>query len=390
MIKNKVLYIVFIAILLSLSAMSGRGAVNHILYGALLVPVLSFTVTVAMFFLGTHRLRVSGFLSAENIRKGETAVYHVRVENPGRLSLFYVCAETWPNTPWLVPHGNKAVFRLPAHGEAAITLSFTAQYRGVYRVGVRSLKIYEPFGIISFKRRINLTETLTVFPGVRYSEHPEGQPTGMDMEPRAGVNPFEEDITDIAGLRSYRMSDHPKRIHWAATARRNELIVKEFERPESRNALFIVDNAVINTRKPRLAKHTEDTLIEWLVSVLFSVADGKTDITLQYSDEGYAAGITSRDFTCLYTEAAKIPFAGISTPSDVLSRFHDELYAYCHLYIFTATPDENWAETLAAYGENGPMTVICNVCADKDAARRAKKLAERCETFGVRCLVTEV
>jgi uncharacterized protein (DUF58 family) len=47
--------------------------------------------------------------------------------------------------------------------------------------------------------------------------------------------------TEFHGLRPFRSGDSPKWIHWRTTARRNELMVRQFEDPPGNNLILVVD-----------------------------------------------------------------------------------------------------------------------------------------------------
>ncbi|MCY3024047.1 MAG: DUF58 domain-containing protein [Planctomycetota bacterium] len=46
---------------------------------------------------------------------------------------------------------------------------------------------------------------------------------------------------DFRGLREYRQGDNPKWIHWRSSARLNRWLVKEFEEPQAKRVLLLVD-----------------------------------------------------------------------------------------------------------------------------------------------------
>lgn len=47
--------------------------------------------------------------------------------------------------------------------------------------------------------------------------------------------------TDFWGVREYRRGDSPRRVHWRASARYGELVVKEFERTADHTIMFVID-----------------------------------------------------------------------------------------------------------------------------------------------------
>ena len=95
----------------------------------------------------------------------------------------------------------------------------------------------DPLGL--FRRRwvadgIELTVLLPQFASLRQTptvrEH-----EAMTTAPRAGHG------TEIFGVREYRPGDTLRRIHWRSTARRGELVVREFEPPGVQNLGVFLD-----------------------------------------------------------------------------------------------------------------------------------------------------
>jgi len=95
----------------------------------------------------------------------------------------------------------------------------------------------DPLGLFRARRSLPERELLLVLP--RFASL-RAQPVMHEQEasvtaPRAGHG------TEIFGVREYRPGDPLRRIHWRSTARRGELIVREFEPPGVQHVGIFLD-----------------------------------------------------------------------------------------------------------------------------------------------------
>ena len=130
-----------------------------------------------------------------------------------------------------------------------------AEVRGHYRVRLESIGRYDfgpvyvgthfPWGLVERGIILEVPGTLIVYPRIgrlapgwkrRLSAATE---LANQSVPRSG--PFEDDFYRI---REYRMGDDPRAIHWRTSARRNELMVKEYRENRDRSMLVLFDGYV--------------------------------------------------------------------------------------------------------------------------------------------------
>ena len=103
-----------------------------------------------------------------------------------------------------------------------------SQRRGRYRLGPLLIRTSDPFGLFPMQRNIEATTNVVVFPltvDVHDFPLPSGVLSGGDALRRRSY----QVTANAAGVREYAPGDSFSRIHWKSTARRNRLIVKEFE-----------------------------------------------------------------------------------------------------------------------------------------------------------------
>ncbi len=112
--------------------------------------------------------------------------------------------------------------------------------RGRYRFGPVRLTTRFPFGLFSRTVTDGDSETLIVLP--RLGRLTEGWAarrleafSGTDRRRRPGPE------GDFFGVREWRAGDGRRLIHWRSSARLGKLVVRQFERPRSRDVAVVLD-----------------------------------------------------------------------------------------------------------------------------------------------------
>jgi len=100
--------------------------------------------------------------------------------------------------------------------------------RGEFQLGPVTLISGDPFGFFLSPRRLDAISKVIVYPPtvpINQVHLPIGQISGGEAQRRRA----HFITTNAAGVRDYAPGDSFNRIHWATTARKDKLIVKEFE-----------------------------------------------------------------------------------------------------------------------------------------------------------------
>jgi uncharacterized protein (DUF58 family) len=132
--------------------------------------------------------------------------------------------------------------RIPPHSTRLATYQVSAPSRGV--LDFLSLRVSSryPLGLWERGFELNLGEQLLILPRVgRLTGHfrealRTQQRTQFDAPARTGV--FDE---EFHRLREFRPGDSRRAIHWRTTARRNELMVREYQEQHDPEWLLLVD-----------------------------------------------------------------------------------------------------------------------------------------------------
>lgn len=156
-----------------------------------------------------------------------------------------------------------------------------AHARGAYRFGPMTVRVTDPFGMLTRQSELETPATLLVHPLLVPLERldlPAAAPFGEQRALRRVV----EDPLRVVGIREYALGDEPRRIHWKATARTGQLQSKVYEASARRTVAILLD---IRTT-PRLALGYDEPLAELAICAAASVARW-------CGERGYAVGIYS-------------------------------------------------------------------------------------------------
>ncbi|MBR7744407.1 DUF58 domain-containing protein [Phycicoccus sp. BSK3Z-2] len=113
--------------------------------------------------------------------------------------------------------------------------------RGVHRLGPLRLRMRDPFGLTLRGASLAGDGEVVVLPRVVPLESGRSLGSGIGSEgtiPHMVALHGEDDQT----IREYRDGDDLRRIHWPATARTGDLMVRQEDRPAKRRAVVLVDS----------------------------------------------------------------------------------------------------------------------------------------------------
>lgn len=139
--------------------------------------------------------------------------------------------------------------------------------RGRYSIGPTLLQTGDPLGIARQSLRLARRDDLLVYP--RVVPLPRlGLPTRSPLAVRPATAPLFEDASRIVGTRDYQRGDPLRRIHWTATARTGQLVVKQYQSAIARETQICLD-----LREDGYAPRARYDAIELAIVVAASLAN---------------------------------------------------------------------------------------------------------------------
>jgi uncharacterized protein (DUF58 family) len=112
--------------------------------------------------------------------------------------------------------------------------------RGEFRLGPLTIMSGDPFGLFTAPRKLNATSSVIVYPmtvPITKVDLPMGVLSGGEAQRQRA----QFVTTNAAGVREYVNGDSFNRIHWASSARKDRLMVKEFEIDPMADVWMFVD-----------------------------------------------------------------------------------------------------------------------------------------------------
>lgn len=252
--------------------------------GALLVVLPAITWLLAR--RRPPRLAVRRTVHPSRMRMGERALVQIDFANVGARRTPILLAEE--SLDYAL--GDRPRFVLAAMGvgeRRRVRYTVNAQVRGQHTLGPIALRLRDPFGLTSVNLALRATTDVLVLPRVEdlgYAR-PRGEGVGNEGEiPHMVALHGEDDVS----IRTYRDGDDLRRIHWAATAHRGELMVRQEDRPARRRAVVFLDSRASAHRGA--GPHSS---FETAVSAAASVAVRLADLT-------YATHLVCDDASALW------------------------------------------------------------------------------------------
>lgn len=275
-----------------------------VFYILLLVPVLSF----GSILLTYNQFQVSHKVSKKKIVKGDKINYTLTLYNTN--SLVYCPIR-------LKLESDKILFKdqfvtptivLYPKTQEEIVIPLRCNYRGYYRLGVKSIIIDDYFGLFSKEFKCLDAVKMIVYPSIKNLNYLPN--THMDVdEVTDSRNRTMEEQNNISYIREYEKGDTLNKIHWKLSSKYNELMVKQYS-GEISNEVDIVLDSNKHYSDYELNIALEDKMIETCVMLINYLLIHNKTVNFIYNDVRNVAitGKDYNDFQRIYEECALLEF----------------------------------------------------------------------------------
>ncbi len=173
---------------------------------------------------------------------GDRAEVRLTVRNEGWLPLLWIeIDEVLPLNLRSAPFGRR-VISLGPHESWSTDYALLCHRRGRYIIGPTTLRTGDPLGLARHDLRLGESEELIVYPRIVPLAH-LGLPTRSPLATLPATSPIFEDTSRLLSIRNYQRGDPPRRVHWRATARTGQLVVKQYQPAIARETMICLDLA---------------------------------------------------------------------------------------------------------------------------------------------------
>jgi uncharacterized protein (DUF58 family) len=137
--------------------------------------------------------------------------------------------------------GNPGAFELAPHGEVSVRYEIVPARRGPRSFGAVTVRYAAPLGLVARQERVDLDAQVDVYPDVHAARALELLRRQGRQDARVGSLRVRGGDTEFERLRPYQRGDEMRHIDWRASARRDDLTVRQFQAESNQNVIFALD-----------------------------------------------------------------------------------------------------------------------------------------------------
>lgn len=231
--------LIFLAVLSFGYAMIQGGFVSWFLFAAFLPIVLYCSI---LFFYPVEKIQVERELVKKEYVAGETVSVRLLITLPWRLPLPYL----YVHDRMIRKRKNNVERSWHSLQFPFFKKSFTCEYeipriaRGEFSFTEVDCTIADLFGFVRKSHRVHVESHMIVYPStIPIQMFPEAYEFEYGLARTKDT--VQRDTTVAVSVREYQQGDRFSWINWKATARKNELMTKEFEQRKNQDVLFVLD-----------------------------------------------------------------------------------------------------------------------------------------------------
>ena len=240
---------------------TGRAILFNLAYLLGLLLIISF----AWAWVNIHWVHLSRVTRTRRAQVGRPLEERFTVRNTSRIPKLWLEVRDFATLP--SHYSSHVVNGLGGRSTHSWRVTTICRQRGRYQLGPIRLTSSDPFGLFPMQRDLIPTTNVVIYP-LTFEIHQFALPLGVLPGGDALRRRTHYITTNASGVRDYAPGDSFSRIHWRSTARRERLIVKEFELDPLADIWIVPDMAVFSHIAPRqdaFAPHAgKGDLPEWM------------------------------------------------------------------------------------------------------------------------------
>ena len=239
-------------------------------YFLLSATVVSLAWLLLTYFTG--HLQLSRKMISR-VTEGDTLEVAAGIHNVSFLPVFNFVLED--NFSCSQPNQEKKNFFINYLGfksSCEIKYDYLCFKRGEYKMGPFVIYFFDPLNLFFFKRIYYVYSGVVVYPQIFKIEK---FPTlTRSILPWFGIETARTsgDDDEFYGVREYKEGESVKRIHWMSSARKNKLIVKQFQLQS-----FFGTTIIFNLEKAKNLGEGKESVAEYIIKIVASVAHYLTE-----------------------------------------------------------------------------------------------------------------
>jgi len=207
------------------------------------------------------------------VTEGDILEVVARIDSISFLPIFNFTLED--NFSCSQPNQEKKRFFISYLGSKAscqIKYDYLCFKRGEYQAGPFVVYFFDPLNLFFFKRTFPVYSKVVVYPQIFKIERFPA--LTRSVLPWFGIETARSsgDDDEFYGVREYKEGESVKKIHWISSARKNKLIVKQFQLQS-----FFGTTIIFNLEKAKNIGEGKESVAEYIIKIAASVAHYLTE-----------------------------------------------------------------------------------------------------------------
>jgi len=284
-----ILYLVLLGFSLFMSLKTPFIIFYFFFWVLLSIAVISYLWLVLVYFC--KRLYLERKITLK-IEEDDTLEITLGIKNKSFLPVFDVVLEDYLSCTYAQERQKFIMLDLlKSNSSSKLTYYCVCPQRGRYEIGPLVAYFFDPLGLFYFKQVFPVFSEVYVYP--RTFKIHKFPALNKGTSPWSGVETsrVSGDDDEFYGVREYRRGDPLKKIHWMVSARKNQLIVKEFQRQS-----FFRATIMFNLEKDDNVGEGKESVGEYTIKIVASIAKYLIDLGVSIEVISHAGDVVHIPF----------------------------------------------------------------------------------------------
>lgn len=303
---------------------------------AILFPLLSIVYSYLLY----SKFRYTQALEKKYANKGEKIKFNYNIENETFLFYPYIRVEFFSSNKLFLDDFQKQEFSILPFEKLNFNIDIECKYMGRYEFGIQKIVIMDILGLYSFKYDIGESKTLTILPNVIPIDYFKISNSYISDSESSNQFSFTENPNLISDIRKYAYGDNIRKIHWKISSKMNQLMSKNYDSTNDKEAIFIFDFQKTSD-DDLINLITEDLTIETIISAIYYCSKHYIKFKIVFfQDTLHEININNPgNFEGVYKILSEIRFNLDIKISNLLKVYLDTIIEKTNLFIFTPNLD---------------------------------------------------
>lgn len=366
MLRNRLILVAAILAAGVFASFYGGNIPYALFYLTLLIPLVSLLYTLYVYL----RVKVYQMIDSVVLVKGESSTYTFRVANEDFLSYQNLKINFYTGMSSVEGAEQQMSYCLLPGESISMETRLACHYRGIYNVGARSIEITDLFNLFQLSYPIRSRNSVTVLPRrVRLSSLnilPQDEDSkNVLFHTRAKAEELDID------MRKYVPGDSRRLVHWKATARRGELMSRQYTETMKLGVLLCMDLTPTGLRDWLERAEREDKIIESSIAIADYCLAHRIPCDVWFAAENdvqKAPARTAQEMDAFYNLCGRLAFTAKEGAGKVISRsLEQQVGAYRYLVITHTLDGDLYSASVkaAARGNEVAVVLMCDALTEE-------------------------